>query len=389
MTRSQSGARMGRRGLWVSGGLLAAGLTALLAANSRTTTAPSDPSSLDLDTLLGEAAWPDETATAERIAATIQRSLADRYADGGPTLRDVHSKAHGCVSAVFRVVDDLEPALAVGAFVPGKSYPAWIRFSNGSSDATRPDIRGDGRGMAIKLMGVPGAKLIAGERDAETLDFVLINHPVFFADDPARYERLIARGSSKNPLVQLTAPLALGWRGISIAREIAASTIASPLETRYWSSVPSRLGVGPTRLAVKYSARPCSPGTSAIPADPDPNYLRAQMAKALGERDACFDFLVQTRSGSSMSVEDSRIEWTEAEAPFVKVATLTIPRQTFDTADQDALCEDQSFTPWHATEEHRPLGGVNRVRRVVYDAISTYRHASNETPRVEPSAPKL
>lgn len=384
-----SDATLGRRNLWLSGGVLAAGLTAVLGVSSRTATAPSNPSSLDLDTQLGEAAWPDEAAVAQRIAATIQQSLADRYADGGPTLRDVHSKSHGCVSAVFRVVDDLKPTLAVGAFVAGKSYPAWIRFSNGGSDATRPDIRGDGRGMAIKVMGVPGAKLIAAERDAETLDFVLINHPVFFADDPARYERLIDRGSSKNPLVQVTAPLALGWRGMSIAREIASSKIASTLETRYWSSVPSRLGIGPNRLAVKYSARPCSPGTSVIPQDPAPDYLRAQMAEILGERDACFDFLVQARSGSSMSVEDSRTEWQEAEAPFVKVATLTIPRQAFDTAERDAFCEDLSFTPWHATEEHRPLGGVNRVRRVVYDTISTYRHANNGTPRVEPSPPKL
>jgi hypothetical protein len=34
--------------------------------------------------------------------------------------------------------------------------------------------------------------------------------------------------------------------------------------------------------------------------------------------------------------------------------------------------------------EHRPLGAVNRVRRVVYEQISTVRHELNQAPREEP-----
>lgn len=44
-------------------------------------------------------------------------------------------------------------------FLPGKTYQAWIRFSNGSKDAQQADIKKDARGMAIKLLGVPGEKL--------------------------------------------------------------------------------------------------------------------------------------------------------------------------------------------------------------------------------------
>ena len=32
-----------------------------------------------------------------------------------------------------------------------------------------------------------------------------------------------------------------------------------------------------------------------------------------------------------------------------------------------------SFSPWHAMEDHRPLGNVMRARRVVYQASSTLR----------------
>lgn len=346
--------------------------------------APSDAASLD--TWLGESLWPDEATATAQMAADIGATLRTRYPPGTLARRDAHAKAHGCVRATFRVAEDLAPNLAVGLFVPGRSYEAIVRFSNGNGDATRADAKGDARGMAIKLLGVPGEKLLSTEHDAGTQDFILINTPIFFAADPSRYQRLITRASSGNPLVQVTAPLALGWRGLWIARKIAASTIASPLDARYWSTVPYRLGLGLDRVAVKYSARPCVPVTSTIPTDPGPNYLREAMARRLATTSACFEFLVQVRSGPHMSVEDPRDEWSESEAPFVRVATIDIPAQDFSTPSQDATCEALSFTPWHTVSEHRPLGGMNRARRVVYEAVSALRHDLNGAPRVEPVA---
>ena len=67
------------------------------------------------------------------------------------------------------------------------------------------------------------------------------------------------------------------------------------------------------------------------------------------------------------------------------VASITIPAQSFDSPEQDAFCENLSFTPWHCIDAHRPLGGINRVRRVVYEAISRLRHDLNAAPRREPT----
>ena len=78
--------------------------------------------------------------------------------------------------------------------------------------------------------------------------------------------------------------------------------------------------------------------------------------------DAKFDFLVQPRTSNAMSVEDCENEWTEAHAPFHKVATITIPKQVFATPERDALAENFSFNPWHALPQHRLLGSVNRIR---------------------------
>jgi len=55
------------------------------------------------------------------------------------------------------------------------------------------------------------------------------------------------------------------------------------------------------------------------------------------------------------------------------VATITIPRQNFDTKPRDTACELLSYSPWHALPDHKPLGAVNRMRKVIYEAISAFR----------------
>jgi hypothetical protein len=35
--------------------------------------------------------------------------------------------------------------------------------------------------------------------------------------------------------------------------------------------------------------------------------------------------------------------------------------------------EQVAFNPWQTTEDFRPLGNLNRARRVVYDASATQR----------------
>ena len=86
-----------------------------------------------------------------------------------------------------------------------------------------------------------------------------------------------------------------------------------------------------------------------------------------------------------MPVEDSTVTWSEDDSPFVPVARIEVPAQTFDSAAQTTFCEDLSFSPWHATTAHRPLGSLNRTRKVVYEATSAARHRLNGVQRVEPT----
>ena len=74
---------------------------------------------------------------------------------------------------------DLPQELRVGVFA-GPGHPAWVRFSSDTLP-TAPDLMTT-CGIAIKLFGVPGPKLLEPDTDATTHDFLLQNHDVFFVD---------------------------------------------------------------------------------------------------------------------------------------------------------------------------------------------------------------
>ncbi|MDO8705160.1 MAG: catalase family protein [Sulfuricaulis sp.] len=357
--------------------------------------APASDNDIDIDQEIGERAEPGEADTDRFIADTITGYINRRYSDGRrPAMRDAHAKAHGCVRATFDVDAGLPDELRQGVFVPGKRYQAWIRFSNGASEIN-PDKTKDARGMAIKLTGVAGAKILPEEKDATTQDFIMINHPYFFVDSPEQYLAMLKVFHKKiifdktNAFNALGAAMHLGLHDTRLALKINATRIANPLYGQYWSMTPYRLGVGPGRKAIKFFAKSCANNKPKAPgffSRPEADYLQQAMAGTLSSGDACFDFYLQTfKDFESTPIEQSTVEWKEDAAPPVLVARITIPAQKFDSSAQMTFCENLSYTPWHALPEHKPLGTVNRARRVVYTAVSKARHGLNGASRSEPT----
>lgn len=303
--------------------------------------------------------------------------------------RGEHPKGHGCVRGMFHVVDELpeNPALRVGVFSqPGRSWPVCIRYSNFS---VKHDAQGDAHGMALKLFGVPGEKVLEHEKNATTHDFLLVDHPVFPVRNAADYVEFFAeieRTKSRNPVrffITGWNPLRWRWQEMWIALAIRLKTISSPLETSYWSMVPYRLG----EKAVKYVAIPhrqnWEGGFWRRLGYRSKDYLREALGDHLQRHPAGFDFYVQVQTDATkMPVEDPSIRW---HGPLYRVATLAIPAQRFDSPEQAQFCENLSYTPWHVLPEHRPLGGINRTRRMVYEAIANIRHQLNQVSYREPS----
>jgi hypothetical protein len=318
----------------------------------------------------------------ERISLELLR--ADYAPNTRPAKRDAHAKHHGCVRAEF-IVEDVPDALKIGVFQAPRSFHAWVRFSNGAR-YTQNDGKGDTRGMAIKLLGVTGDKVLESEKHEQTQDFTLVNHPVFAIRNAADYLELFNwRQKGEKAVLRFFFPSLnpASWRlhEFGISREINAKKIASPLGIQYWGMVPYQLG----DQAVKVMAKPRVIAPDITPPKSN-NYLHEVMVSHLADREAIFDFFVQVQTDPvKMPVEDPTIRWDEAQSPFQKVATLKIAPQSFDSAEQMQFCENLSYTPWHALPEHRPLGGVNRVRRVVYEASARFRHNLNGAPYREPT----
>ena len=317
---------------------------------------------------VGEDVPPGEAESIRAIVSIVEARLRE-VARAGAARRDAHAKGHGCVQAEFRVLDDLEPDLRVGVFAEPRRYRALIRFSNGAG-VMAPDKHGDSRGMAIKLLDVAGSA-------SRTQDFVLVDHPVFVVRNVADYLELQSAAPQWRFFLPGWNPLRLRLHELWITLAITRQEVRNPLALRYWSMAPFLFG----ETACKFSARPVGPPSRFQDPTAD-DFLHRNLGSHLAGEGAAFEFLVQLRTRpDEMPVEDPTIEWQECHAPFRAVARITIPPQPLVEA---SFCENLSFTPWHGLPAHRPLGGINRVRREVYDAISRLRHELNDAPRREP-----
>ncbi len=333
--------------------------------------------------LAAESPKPGEAEViAELIALTKEASLEARSeaqeddASASRVLRFNQPKHSGCLQAEFRVLPDLPEALRVGMFAEPRAFPAWIRFASATAG---PDTQKDFRGMSIKLMGVPGEKLLGA---GDTQDFLLNSHPVLFVGTPEDFRDFVETSLDTHPAVFFLNPLKPHFKEFGIVRE-GRQHHASPLSIGYWSTTPYLLGEG---QAVKYAAFPCQ-GVSA-PELPDPltdGYLRDAMRETLAAGGACYDFMVQTQvDAEAMPIEDATVEWDTALSPWQAVARIEIPSQGFESARQMAFCENLAFNPWRSLPEHRPLGGINRARRELYEALAEFRHGNNGVTYEEP-----
>ena len=323
----------------------------------------------------------EEAAIAE-ILRIIRLKLREQFpAGGGDMRRDAHPKHHGAVRAELVVEPNLPPDLAVGVFATPRRYPAWARFSNGSG-TVQPDHVRDGRGIAIKLMDVDGPKLLRDEQ--RTQDFLFINHDVFAVKDASDYVdlfRIIERDGVPTKFFLSANPFKWHLKELANANKIRVQ-ISNLLTLQYFTMTPYLMGETPA----KFSVRPSVIANTGAPPDSAPDYLRDVLAQHLKRESAAFDFLVQLQTDPrSMPVEDPRIRWESAQSPWRKVATLHIPIQTFDSPAQLQFAEDLSYSPWHSVAAHQPLGGVNRCRRIIYHAISEFRHQANGRKPFEPT----
>src|SRR4029079_11814479 len=111
------------------------------------------------------------------------------------------------------------------------------------------------------------------------------------------------------------------------------------------------------------------------------NYLREAAAKTLRQSEVLFDFFVQVQVDPyRQPIENGLKIWSERLSPLQKVATIRIPTQEVDTPERNWWAENLSMNAWHALEDHRPLGDLNRGRRLTSLEVAKFRRQRNLLP---------
>jgi len=304
-----------------------------------------------------------------------------RFERGGNT------KTHGIVRAEFIVHDDLPPELRRGIFAQPRTYPAWVRFS-GPGPYITPDIDDVGfMSIGIKVMRVAGPKLM--EEEKFTQDMFAVSTPTFVTPD-VRANAQLQIESLKNAQIFYFLNLHQHHVLDLIMQSLWIKTQSSPFEAPYFSCVPYLLGEG---QAMQYSVWPKTERRTRIPRlpfRPPDDYLRDAMVAALNSGDVELDIRLQLQRDSHlMPLENNAVLWPEKLSPRISAATLRMPRQKFDSAEQLDFAKKLSYNPWHCIAEHRPLGNQNRARRRMYWALATLRHNMNATPHYEPTGDEV
>ena len=200
---------------------------------------------------------PDEPVLFEGFAREIMAQQKEVAAKSdGKLLRGFHAKLHAGLRAEFTVQADLPPHACHGVFATPKTYPALVRFSNGEP-GIHADRHREPRGIAIKLIGVPGRKLLPGQEDAVTQDFLATSHSVTSAVRNPRFMQFIGPSAAT---ACRALPRCEPFRGSSASESLIRTVVLSHVRSMVTEhfSAPRRL----RPYAVKFMVRPAD-GTAA------------------------------------------------------------------------------------------------------------------------------
>jgi hypothetical protein len=341
----------------------------------------------------------DEAQTNQGLIETITKIQETVYHDSSHASRGVHAKAHGILVGEMRVLGGLPAYLSQGLFATAATYPVVMRFSAIPGDILDDNISVP-RGLALKVIGVPGERVSGSEGEA-TQDFVLANGPVFAKAHPKNFlsvlKQLAATTDKAPGLKKLLSVIMRGTEKLLESVGGQSSTLMTLggypevhiLGDEFYSQTPFLYG----NFMAKFAVKPFSEDLRRL--------VKAPLdlkEKPNGIREAVVDFF-RTNSGEwelqaqlctdlkAMPIEDAATQWAEDQSPYQPVARIIVPPQNAWSATRvQAIDERMSFSVWHALAAHRPLGAMNRVRKTVYQSAVGFRAEHNHVSVTEPKS---
>ncbi|MGI4942705.1 MAG: catalase family protein [Janthinobacterium lividum] len=345
-----------------------------------------------------EAPEENEAETNASLIEQLLKISQTTFEHSGHAMRSVHAKSHGVLRGELTVLDGLPPELAQGLFARPASYPVAMRFSTLPGDILDDSVSTP-RGLAVKVVGVEGARLAGSEGDV-TQDFVLVNGPAFSAPTPAKFlgnlKLLAATTDTAEGAKKVLSAVARGTEAVIEAfggKSPTITTMGGQAETHilgetFYSQVPILYGDYVAKVSVAPIFDLSTLTDAPLDANGNPDALRSAVAEHFARKGGEWEVRVQLCTDlATMPIEDASVVWPEDASPYIAVARLTVkPQPSWDPAAVAAIDEGLAFSPWHGLAAHRPLGGVNRARNTTYTSSAEFRSRHNGCPMHEPKA---
>src|ERR1700722_6982496 len=294
------------------------------------------------------------------VMLRTQESTRQRI--GAPhALRTLHAKiVLGVIDARLVIDRDLPDRFNVGHFLAGETLPTTVRFSN-ASGAPQADCTPDMRGIALRVSTPSGS----------FHDLLMTSFPVSHARNARQFVEFarIAAGDK----AQMRQALVDAFGDDETERMLAnvqkaIRPCASLTLERYWSRGSILWGAaGPVRFNLRpWEVKPFDAGES----DSSAAGLTKDFVVRLQNADVSYRMALQEFvSEESTPIEDGATEWTEQVSPSVDIGTLIIARRHCGVgAEASSTVDALAFNPWNSPAAFRPLGNLNRARKVVYSA---------------------
>lgn len=339
----------------------------------------------------------DERETIADLVDTMRSISRKTFEDSGHAIRSVHAKSHGLLRGELRILAGLPPMLAQGLFARAGTYPVVLRFSTTPGDILDDNVSTP-RGLAIKVVGVPGDRL-PGSEQAVTQDFVMVNGPAFNATDLKAFLKSLkqlaattdkAPGAKKalSTTLQYVEKVVETFGGKSVKLiSMGGHPETNPLGETYFSQAAMLYGPYIAKVAVA----PVSPELKAltdakVDLDDRPNGLRDTVVDFFRNYRGEWELRVQFCTDlETMPVEDASVVWPEDQSPYIAVARISAPPPVaWSEARSKAIDEGLSFSPWHGLAAHRPLGAIMRARKPAYESSTQFRSEHNQRNIDEP-----
>ena len=305
---------------------------------------------------------PDEEQRYAGYARQFAEIQARKSARWGPG-RTLHRKQVTAAHGVLEVLDGLPGFARHGLFAQPRDYDVWVRLSNGGMDRG-PDNAPDIRGFSLRVFGVQGESAL-GNGPARSQDFTLINQEAFAFAGSGEFVDLVAAAShGKGSLFKYIFKrygLLGGSRQLGRMIKAAGKSFGGFATEPLFSALPMANGPYAVRMRLVPAA---SNGAAALEARAD---WARDFSSRLARQPLHWDLQLQFFASEELTpIEDASVNWP---TPYSTVARLMLPRQDITSAEGRALAqqvEASIFDPWQALAEHRPLGDVQRARKVVY-----------------------